>query len=127
MSLLQNAKNLRRNLTPHEQILWQHLRAGRLQGFKFKRQQPLGKYIVDFICLEAKLVIELDGSQHALAQTDKTRDAWLHAEGYTVLRFWNNELTENLEGVLEAILIAVKKHHPLPSRAREVACVSFWI
>ncbi len=114
MSLLQNAKNLRRNLTPHEQILWQHLRAGRLQGFKFKRQQPLGKYIVDFICLETKLVIELDGSQHAAAQADKTRDAWLHAEGYTVLRFWNNELTENLEGVLEAILIAVKKHHPLP-------------
>ena len=113
MSLLQNAKNLRCNLTPHEQVLWQHLRAGRLQGFKFKRQQPLGNYIVDFICLEAKLVIELDGSQHALAQADKTRDAWLNAEGYTVLRFWNSELTENLEGVLEAILIAVKKHHPL--------------
>ncbi len=114
MGLLQNAKNLRRNLTPHEQMLWQNLRNGRLQKFKFKRQQPLGSYIVDFVCFEAKLVIELDGIQHANTRAaDAVPDAWLNTEGYTVLRFWNNELTENLEGVLEAILIHLS--HPLPN------------
>ena len=106
---------LRSNMTPHEQILWQYLRAGRLAGYKFKRQQPIGRYIVDFVCFEAKLVVELDGSQHMDATQDKIRDAWLSNEGYKVMRFWNNELSENLEGLLQLVLQALNLRHPLPN------------
>lgn len=108
MSLLDNAKTLRRNLTDAEQRLWYHLRAHRFMGRKFKRQKPLGRYVVDFICLEEKLVIELDGGQHAenLAY-DHERDSWLRSQGYTVLRFWNNELMNETEGVLEQIRLAL--------------------
>jgi very-short-patch-repair endonuclease len=74
-----------------------------MEGLKFKRQQPVGRYIVDFVCLEKKLVIEIDGGQHDESQTDKQRDAWLSQQGYKVLRFWNNEVFQNLDGVLEAI------------------------
>ena len=92
-------------MTDAERILWQHLRAGRLSGFKFKRQQPLGRYIVDFVCFDAKLIIELDGGQHqAAAVQDATRDAWLKAQGYGVLRFWNNEFLQNQTGCLERVL-----------------------
>lgn len=92
-------------MTDAERILWQHLRAGRLSGFKFKRQQPLGRYIIDFVCLEAKLSIELDDGQHQdLAAQDAMRDAWLKAEGYSVVRFWNNEFLQNKAGCLEKVL-----------------------
>ena len=105
MNLLHNAKLLRKNMTDAERILWQQLRAGRLSGFKFKRQQTLGRYIVDFVCLEAKLVIELDGGQHQnMAAQDFVRDAWLKAEGYSVLRFWNNDFLQNQAGCLERVL-----------------------
>nr|WP_245872967.1 endonuclease domain-containing protein [Deinococcus planocerae] len=93
--------------TPHEMLLWQHLRAGRLMGVKFKRQQPLGFYIVDFVALERRLVIELDGSHHAGSEYDAVRDAELLARGFTVLRFWNNEVTDNLKGVLTQIAHAL--------------------
>jgi very-short-patch-repair endonuclease len=102
--LLNPAKRLRTNSTDAERLLWSRLRAHRLQGFKFKRQQPLGNYVVDFVCFEAHLVIELDGGQHLLAkEEDKARDAWLASMGFRVLRFWNNEVLENLEGVLTRI------------------------
>jgi very-short-patch-repair endonuclease len=102
MSLLDNAKVLRRNLTNAEQKLWYHLRAHRFMGRKFKRQKPLGCYVVDFVCLEEKLVIELDGGQHAESiEYDRERDMWL------VLRFWNNELMNEIEGVLERIRLAL--------------------
>ena len=108
MSLLDNAKTLRRNLTDAEQKLWYHLRAHRFMGRKFKRQKPLGRYVVDFICLEEKLIIELDGGQHAdSVEYDKERDSWLRSEGYTVLRFWNNELVNETEGVLERIRLTL--------------------
>ncbi|MFZ2525810.1 MAG: endonuclease domain-containing protein [Candidatus Ferrigenium altingense] len=108
MSLLDNAKSLRRNLTDAEQKLWYHLRAHRFMGRKFKRQKPIGRYVVDFVCLEEKLVIELDGGQHAEnIEYDKARDSWLRSEGYTVLRFWNNELMNEMEGVLEQIRLAL--------------------
>ncbi|EYB69165.1 hypothetical protein DEIPH_ctg011orf0152 [Deinococcus phoenicis] len=97
------ARELRQRATPHEEELWRHLRAGRLMGVKFKRQQPLGFYIADFVALERNLVIELDGSQHAGSEYDAVRDAELTARGFRVLRFWNNEVTENLEGVLTRI------------------------
>ena len=108
MNLLKNAKALRRNLTEAEQRLWYYLRAHRFMGKKFKRQKPLGRYVVDFVCLEEKLIIELDGGQHAEAvEYDHQRDAWLRSQGYTVLRFWNNEMLNETEGVLERIRVAL--------------------
>lgn len=104
MSLLDNAKILRRTQTDAEQKLWYHLRAHRFMGRKFKRQKPMGRYVVDFVCLEEKLIIELDGGQHAdNLEYDHERDSWLRAQGYTVLRFWNNEMLNEVEGVLERI------------------------
>ncbi len=93
------ARQLRKNLTDTERLLWQLLRAGRFAGSKFKRQQPLGGYIVDFFCFESRLIIELDGGQHAdQEEADKIRDQWLKSQGFQVLRFWNNEVLTNLEG-----------------------------
>ena len=114
-ALLKNAKKLRCNQTDAEQKLWYPLRAHRFLGLKFKRQKPLGRYIVDFICVEQRLVIELDGGQHA-EQTayDAERDNWLRSEGYTVLRFWNNEVMQELESVLEKVRLALS---PGPSPA----------
>jgi very-short-patch-repair endonuclease len=107
MSLLDNAKTLRRNLTDAEQRLWYHLRAHRFMGRKFKRQKPIGHYVVDFVCLEEKLIIELDGGQHAENhEYDQERDSWLRSQGYTVLRFWNNELMNETESVMERIWLA---------------------
>lgn len=98
------AKQLRKQATDAENLLWKHLRRRQIEGFKFRRQQPIGNYIVDFVCLATKIVIEIDGGQHAVyEESDKTREAWLRANGFRVLRFWNSELFENLEGVLETI------------------------
>jgi very-short-patch-repair endonuclease len=98
------AKQLRRNSTEPERKLWQHLRLKIVEGHKFRRQQPVGPYICDFVCLENKLVIELDGGQHSwTTQHDVERDAWLRERGYKVLRFWNAEVLKNLDGVLEVI------------------------
>jgi len=103
--MLGNAKALRRNLTEAEQRLWYHLRAHRFMGYKFKRQKPIGRYIVDFACLEHRLIIELDGGQHSeQVAYDQQRDAWLRNQGYTVLRFWNNDVMQQLESVLEQIV-----------------------
>ncbi len=102
--MLDHAKALRSNQTEAEQRLWYHLRAHRFMGLKFKRQKPLGRYIVDFVCLERRLIIELDGGQHAEQRTyDRHRDGWLRSQGYTVLRFWNNDVMQQLESVLERI------------------------
>jgi very-short-patch-repair endonuclease len=84
--------------------LWLALRDRRLDGFKFVRQEALGSYVVDFVCREKKLVIEVDGGQHADNPKDLTRDAALTAQGYQVLRFWNSEILSNVEGVLSVIL-----------------------
>jgi very-short-patch-repair endonuclease len=104
-----NARKLRKDMPEAEQRLWYFIRRSELGGFRFRRQHTIGPYIVDFACLEAKLVIELDGDQHALGDApkrDEKRDAYLTAEGFEVLRFWNNEVYENIDGVLEAILDA---------------------
>ena len=104
MSLLQSAKTLRTNQTDAEIVLWYYLRAHRFFGLKFKRQKPIGSYIVDFVCLEQKLIIELDGGQHAeQVEADEKRTRFLESEGYKVLRFWNNQVLHEMEGVLEAI------------------------
>ena len=98
------AKDLRRRATKAENVLWQKLRARQMEGCKFRRQQPIDNYIVDFVCLENKLIIELDGGQHAAGQSkDKKRDHFMELNGFTVLRFWNNAVFGNLEGVLEII------------------------
>jgi very-short-patch-repair endonuclease len=119
--LLDFARTMRAKPTDAEHRLWQHLRAGRLPNFKFRRQQPLGNFIVDFVCLEARLIVELDGGQHNGSATDVARDAWLTSQGLVVLRFWNNEVFENLEGVLERILVqlqAAPSPQPLSRRGR---------
>jgi len=97
------ARKLRRDATAVESKLWQRLRSRQIEGAKFRRQFPIGPYIADFACIELKLIIELDGGQHVESATDAVHTAWLETNGYTVIRFWNSEVIENLEGVLEAI------------------------
>ena len=104
------ARRLRANATNAEDILWRHLRRSPVLGTHFRRQVPIGKYVADFACMAARLVIEVDGSQHAegpVAATDKERTRWLELEVYRVVRFWNNDITQNIEGVLEAIHLAI--------------------
>ncbi len=108
MDLINNAKSLRSNQTDAETKLWYYLRAHRFMGLKFKRQKPIGQYIVDFICIEQKLVIEIDGGQHTeQIEYDMARTKFLQAEGYRVLRFWNNQVLSEIEGVLEAIRMEI--------------------
>lgn len=104
--LTKRAKVLRKNLTDAEQYLWYILQRKNFKGLKFRRQQPIGKYIVDFVCFSKKLIIELDGGQHAEEQReyDKKRDSWLKGQGFIVLRFWNTDVLENREGVITEIL-----------------------
>ena len=106
-TLRQRARNLRKNSTDAERHLWYYLRAGRL-GFKFKRQVPIGVYIADFVCLEKRLVIELDGGQHMDNKIyDIKRTDWLMTSGFKVLRFWNHEVFQETSSVLEAIMSAL--------------------
>ncbi len=105
------ARALRKQMTPYETRLWAHLRPLRAKGYHFRRQVPLGAYIVDFACLPRRLVIEVDGQQHGEAfhkQADVVRDAALAEMGFRVLRFWNGELTRDFEGVMEAILAVLE-------------------
>ena len=97
------ARALRRAQTPHEQRLWTLLRGRRFLDFKFRRQAPIGPFIADFVCYDAKLIVELDGSQHAENPRDVSRDAELQRRGFHVLRFWNIDLTTNETGVLDTI------------------------
>jgi very-short-patch-repair endonuclease len=94
-------------MTDAERKLWFALRDRRFAGFKFRRQVPIGRYIADFICFDARVVIEVDGGQHAESTADRVRDQWFAANGFRVLRFWNNEVLGNLEGVLTVLLEAL--------------------
>jgi adenine-specific DNA-methyltransferase len=111
------AQQLRRRATDAERLLWQHLRARRLGGFKFRRQMVIEPYVVDFACLEARLVIEADGGQHEEQLTrDQYRTAFLQARGYRVLRFWNHEILTQTQAVLEHIHHhLINSPHPTPS------------
>ena len=103
------AKRLRRESTDTEKHLWYHLRANRL-GFKFKRQVPIGCYIIDFVCMEKRLIIELDGGQHLDNEVyDTKRTHWLNNQGFQVLRFWNNDVLKQTESIIEMILCTLKK------------------
>ena len=119
---LQKAQALRHNQTDAEGLLWHYLCNKQLGGYKFRRQQPISPYIVDFACLSQKLLIELDGSQHAARQDyDEKRDAFLRERGYRVLRFWNNEVFENCFGVLERIYAVLPHHPPLEGGSKDAS------
>ena len=107
------ARRLRRNATDAERALWRYLRNRTAGGAKIRRQQPIGPYIVDFVCFEARLVIEIDGGQHAVhAGQDAVRTAYLKRHNFRVIRFWNNDVLANPNGVFETIETALKS--PLP-------------
>jgi very-short-patch-repair endonuclease len=113
----ERAKELRGRMTDAERRLWYRLRAHRLTGCKFKRQVPIGSYVVDFASLERKLIVEVDGGQHADNAADQRRDAWLRANGYRVIRFWNHDVLRQTDSVLEEIVAAVEMTAtPLPAR-----------
>ena len=98
------ARELRSNPTDAERVLWRHLRLRHIGGYKFRRQRPIGPYIVDFVCLEKKLVVEVDGGQHSKQKaSDDRRDSWLRSEGLTILRFWDHEVLTQLDDVKQVI------------------------
>ena len=114
------AKLLRREMTDAERVLWREVRAHRFSGFKFKRQEPLGAYVVDFICYEARLIIELDGGQHASQQeADAERTRWLESSGFRVIRFWNNDVLSNITGVMQEIERQMTSFPLSPALSRE--------
>jgi very-short-patch-repair endonuclease len=112
----ERARRLRSDATDAERALWRRLRSRSLDGHKFVRQEPVGPYTVDFICREARLVIEVDGGQHADNRHDVVRDQWLTSHNYRVLRFWNNDVLGNVAGVLETIATALADSPPHPPR-----------
>lgn len=110
------ARALRKEPTAAELRLWSAIRNRSLQGFKFVRQEPIGPYVADFVCREHRLVIEVDGGQHATDTKDPIRERYLMDQGYRVLRFWNNDVLANLPGVLETIVAALRASAPHPDR-----------
>jgi Uncharacterized protein conserved in bacteria len=102
------ARTLRRDETEAEYRLWSELRGRHLNGHKFARQIPLGPFIVDFLCRERRLIVELDGGQHAESADDVRRTAWLNEQGYGVLRFWNHEVLQERRAVLDTILAVLE-------------------
>jgi very-short-patch-repair endonuclease len=111
------ARRLRRQQTDVERLLWFRLRDRRLDGWKFRRQFLIDRYVVDFFCADAHLIIELDGGQHAVrTDTDAARTKILEAMGYLVLRFWNNDVMHNIDGVLEEIMTALQRFSSEPPR-----------
>ncbi|MBM3951426.1 MAG: DUF559 domain-containing protein [Rhodospirillales bacterium] len=108
------ARRLRRDATEAEKTLWRLLRNRSLGGAKFRRQVPIGRYVVDFACLERRLVIEADGGQHASSGDDAVRTDWLESRCFRVLRFWNRDILENPEGIAAAILESLAEPQPTP-------------
>ena len=117
-----HAARLRREQTDVEKALWLQVRDRRLDGFKFRRQATIGPYVADFLCIEAKLVVELDGGQHN-EEADRARTAFLKERGYRVVRFWNNDVAANIDGVLATVLDALQRSktltQPSPAKAGE--------
>lgn len=118
----QLARNLRRNQTEAEKRLWRSFRDRQVCGFKFRRQHIIEPYIVDFVCIEKKLIVEIDGGQHAeRVEADKERTSCLENKGYKVIRFWNNEVLGNTDAVLDVIFDILNETphpNPLPSKGR---------
>lgn len=114
------ARRLRRDQTEAERKLWARLRDRELDGAKFRRQRPIGPFIVDFCSPEHRLIIELDGGQHAIrAEADRKRSEFLARRGYSVLRFWDNEVFQDVEAVLQQIARVLRNPHPSPLPSRE--------
>ena len=104
-----NARALRTRMTDAERRLWSLLRGRRLAGYKFRRQHPLGPFVLDFACFKHQLAVEADGGQHVDSEDDQSRTRWIEAQGWRVLRFWNNEILTNPLGVTEMIVRALEK------------------
>ena len=120
-----NARLLRSSSTDEEVILWRHLRNRQLMDWKFRRQAPIGPYIVDFVCFEEKLVVEVDGGHHqSQTDDDNVRTEWLESQGFRMLRFWNSEVLGNIDGVAASILDALEHPHPSHLPFREKGQVS---
>ena len=113
------ARQLRRNMTDAERLLWSRLRARQLGGHRFRRQHPIGPFIVDFVCLDAKLIVEIDGGQHNDTTLDVNRNTRLQAAGFRVLRFWTNDVLSNITGVCEATAEALGPHPGPPPQSGE--------
>ena len=111
------ARALRSNMTDAERKLWYAFRDRRFADFKFRRQVPIGPFIADFICYDARVVVEVDGGQHADSASDARRDRWFAANDFLVLRFWNNDVLKNREGVLISVLEVLHQRTPHPARA----------
>ena len=110
------ARELRYSEPPAEKFLWTLLRAKKLNGVKFRRQEPLGQYVVDFVSFKKKLIIEIDGGQHSAEKNkeyDEMRTKWLQSQGFRVIRFWNNDISSNIDGVVTRIKEALEGY-PLP-------------
>ena len=106
---MHRAKKLRQNMTPAEKKLWAYLKRSQL-GVRFRRQHAIGKFIVDFCCIKKKIIVELDGSQHLdMQEYDQDRTAYLESRGYRVIRFWNNDVMKDIEGVILAITYALEE------------------
>ena len=120
VSTRDNVRRMRANPTDAEQRLWHRLRRKQIVSARFRRQYPLGRYIVDFVCLPARLIIEVDGGQHSESEADVVRTEWLESQGYLVVRFWNNEVLSNIDGVVEQVLekarLRLETPPPTPSR-----------
>lgn len=110
MDILTKARQLRQRSTNAEHILWQKLRNRHLNGYKFRRQTPVGVYIADFNCVHLKIIVEIDGGQHAEQKDyDSVRTEFLESHGYKVVRFWNNDVLTNIEGVLETLTLTLSQ------------------
>lgn len=121
MQTITNARRLRKNMTDAERHLWRHLRQEQIEGCKFRRQTPIGPYIADFVCLPKMLIVEVDGGQHAENQeADARRTEHLNGLGYTVIRFWNNEVLQQTAAVLETIRRELLAVHSPPSQPSPV-------
>lgn len=105
----QVSRKLRANQTDAETKLWHRIRNRQISGFKFVRQEPIGNYICDFVCRDQCLVVEVDGGQHLESKSDETRDVWLAGQGYRVMRFWNNDVLSNIDGVLTMLDKALRE------------------
>jgi len=114
----ERARKLRNVSTDAESKLWNRLRGRALGGHKFVRQSPIGPFIVDFVCRERQLIVEVDGGQHAASTSDVVRDKWLADHHYRVLRFWNNDVLKNTDGVLQSIAAALAETPPHPTSSR---------
>jgi very-short-patch-repair endonuclease len=106
------ARKLRREMTEAEHRLWTVLRGRRFAEFKFRRQVPIGPYIADFLCFSHRVIVEVDGSQHSESIADEMRDAWLKAEGFSVVRLWNGDVMRNHEAALDAVFAELALRHP---------------